>query len=75
MLRNQIERMEYLALQDLVIARNKLINDLLEEIPETDKAFRKGLEMRNKAWEKDKEIWAKARKQRDEEFTECQETK
>ena len=60
-LREQEEKIEFIAVGELVIARNKLIEDLLEQIPESDKAFRKALSMRSKAWEADAEIWRRAR--------------
>ena len=47
-----------LVLRQLVIARNELINDLLMQLPESE--YQKGLSMRREAWERDREIWAKA---------------
>ncbi len=43
----------------LIVSRNKLIEDLLVELPETDSQFKKGLSMRDKSFAKDKDIWDK----------------
>lgn len=66
-LKGKIERIEYIALSSLIVTRNKLINDLLEHIPESEKGFRKALSMRGWAYENDKAIWAEARKKVEEE--------
>ena len=57
------EQIEYLALQCLIITRNKLIEDLLVDMPGSDAMFKKGLKMRDKMWKQDKKIWAEARKE------------
>ena len=57
------EHMENLALQRLITIRNKLIGDLLVELPRSGGIFKKGLDMRDKMWEQDKKIWAEARKE------------
>ncbi len=48
----------------LLVSRNKLIEDLLIELPETDVRFKKGLSMRDESFAKDKEIWDKERRTR-----------
>ncbi len=46
-------------LWELLISRNKLIEDLMIETITEDKMFQKAKEMRMFAWEHDKEIWTK----------------
>ena len=48
-------------LRALIVSRNKLIEDLLIELPETECQFKKGLAMRDKSWEKDKDIWKRGK--------------
>ena len=44
-------------LLEILVSRNQLVEELLTELPSSDKAFKKGLALRSKNWEKDKEIY------------------
>ena len=43
----------------LLCSRNKLIEDLLIELPADNGTFEKGMRMRRKSWQGDKEIYIK----------------
>ena len=40
----------------IIVSRNKLINELIEELPHNDKEFKKALGMRTNNWAGDKDI-------------------
>jgi len=48
----------------IITSRNKLINDLLEQLPLSEIAFRRGLEMRGQNFANDKVIWDEIRQEK-----------
>ena len=48
-------------LTTIIVSRNKLIEDLLVELPLSKSDFNKGLKMRDENWANDKTIWGEAR--------------
>ncbi len=46
----------------ILVSRNKLIEDLLVEIPKTREDFAKAMKMRSENWAKDAQIWEEVRR-------------
>ena len=54
----KLREVEYNYMSRIICSRNKLIEDLLVELPLSESDFKKGLKMRDVSFEYDKVIWS-----------------